>query len=196
VQTTAFEPAGSQVSGRLIRGFTARLDAPHPVPLARSARRGETPRRFSPHSFCGAVAKNNRLYRFFTFARPAFIGRRSVAAVASLAALMLGGTRLSASLAPCALGGDRLATTVCGQTPLAVVTNRHANWRISSLISHHSSLPFGLRRRVTVARPKCAKLSHFVKNLPSSRPGNGSWHALCFIRGELKRKFQQGRNRL
>jgi len=102
------------------------------------ARRGETPLRFSPHPFCGVGEKYKRSYCFFTFARPAFIGRRRVAATASLAALMLGGTRLSASLAPCALGGDRLATTVCGQTPLAVVLKRYAYDRMQTNLSHRT----------------------------------------------------------
>jgi len=120
----------------LDRGFTARFAAPRPAyflskifPPGRFAPHGEKPRRFSPYPFCGVCEKYKRLYRFFTFARPAFIGRRIVAAAASLAALMLGGTRLSALLAPCALGGDRLATTVCKQTPLALVTYRPAKLR-------------------------------------------------------------------
>jgi hypothetical protein len=51
---------------RLMQGFTARLTAPRPAPHgALRARRGETPLRFSPHPFCGAGAKDKRLYRFF-----------------------------------------------------------------------------------------------------------------------------------
>ena len=81
----------------LNRGFTARLDRAPPrrfpagnLPLGRFAPRGETPRRYRAHPFCGAGAKDKRLYRFFTFARHAFIGRRRVAAAASLATLLLG----------------------------------------------------------------------------------------------------------
>jgi hypothetical protein len=44
-------------------------------------------------------------------------------------------TAQSRSHAGCALGGDRLATSVCGQTPLVVVTDRSANWRPQNPIS-------------------------------------------------------------
>ena len=56
--------------------------APRPVDFLRKpapgrfASRGETPKRLSPHPFCGVREKNVLHGRFFTFERPAFSGSR------------------------------------------------------------------------------------------------------------------------
>ena len=124
-------------------GLYGAVSAPRPAcflpktsPLCRFAPRGETPRRFSPHPFCGAGAKDKRLYRFLIRAAcvrqpPQCCGdRRPRGLNARVHSVFCFSRReKKTSLAPCALAGYPLATTVCGQTPLVVVTNRPANWR-------------------------------------------------------------------
>ncbi len=52
-------------AGGEMQGFTARPAAPRPAPYgALRARRGEKPRRFSPHPFFGVGEKRGRLYSF------------------------------------------------------------------------------------------------------------------------------------
>ena len=133
-----------------MQGFTARLTAPRPEPLTRLKRAaGKRPGRFSPRPFCGAGEKRKRLYCFFTFARPAFIGRRRVAAAASLAALMLGGTRFSAfrfakrkPRSPPARSAATASQPACvGIETLVVVTDRPAYRRQkNSLSSNYMSV--------------------------------------------------------
>ena len=71
------------VADGVMQGFSARLSRASPrtipfgnLPLGRFAPRGETPRRYRAHPFCGAGAKNKRLYRFFTLQRSALGGSR------------------------------------------------------------------------------------------------------------------------
>ena len=159
-------------------GLYGAVSAPRPAcflpktsPLCRFAPRGETPRRFSPHPFCGAGAKDKRLYRFLIRAAcvrqpPQCCGDRRPrglnARVHSVFCFSL--RKKKTSLAPCALGGDRLATTVCGQTPLVVVTYRPAYLR-----------PQNFHRRRATAGPAALVLlqaagvcvSHFIFHLSS-----------------------------
>ena len=107
---------------------------------------GKRPGAFPRAPFAARVKNASAYIAFFTFKRPAFSRRRMgcgngftrglTARVHS--AFFLTGKK-KASLAPCALGGDRLATTVCEQTPLAVVLKRPANWRVPHFIFHLSS---------------------------------------------------------
>ena len=82
-------------SAALMQGFTAwRCQAPPRTPTLR-AHRGKA-LRFPPTPFCRFRKESGPVCRrSFTFARPAFSGRRIVAATASLAAAMLGCTRLA-----------------------------------------------------------------------------------------------------
>ena len=99
--------------GRGNRGLTARLipAVPRPVgflaetfPRAASRPAGKSPVRFSPHPFCGVREKIYLMGAFLHSRRPAFSCRRRVAAPTSLAALLLGGTRLFLPEPPRRLG--------------------------------------------------------------------------------------------
>jgi len=137
-------------SCRALRRGSPRL-APHP--MARFGRAaGKRPGAFPRTPFAAPVRNASAYIAFFTFERPAFTRRRMRYGGGFTRGLTARGHSVfcfsrrekKTSLAPCALAGDPLATTVCGQTPFAVVTNRLVYRRtrksISSFISHHSSL--------------------------------------------------------